>query len=209
MKKLLFLLFSLLAIGAMFQACSDSKTYAEQLADERDAIRKYIEKHKIKVISVQEFEKDTITRCREQGYPGENEYVLFSDGVYMQILNRGTGDSIKDRDEILVRFLEYDIMYDDTTSASNYNLDGYVDSFYYSEDGYSSGGKFVKSWLRYYYYNTYGLDDSSVPSGWLLPIRYIRHGAHVKLIVPSKSGHQYASKYVNPFFYDMRSIRIY
>jgi len=35
MKKLLLLFFSLLAFGYMFQACDNSKTYAEMLDEEK------------------------------------------------------------------------------------------------------------------------------------------------------------------------------
>ena len=38
MKKLLLLFFSLLALGYMFQACDNSKTYAEMLDEEKDAV---------------------------------------------------------------------------------------------------------------------------------------------------------------------------
>lgn len=207
MKKLFFVFISFLVVGALFQACSDSKTYAEMLEDERNAINDYIKLHNIKVISVEEFEKDTITRCYP-AYPSENEYVLFSNGVYMQIVSRGEGDTIKNRDEVLVRFLEYDIMAGDTTYASNYNQDGRVDSFYYTEDGSSAGGKLVDSWLAYVYSTYYSSNNTTVPAGWLVPIRYIKDMARVKLIVPSKMGHTYASQQVYPYFYDMRRYQI-
>lgn len=35
MKKLILLFISLLALGAFFQACDDTKTYAEMLEEER------------------------------------------------------------------------------------------------------------------------------------------------------------------------------
>ena len=42
MKKLVFLFLSLLAAGGIFQACDDSKTYAEMLEDEKNAVNKFI-----------------------------------------------------------------------------------------------------------------------------------------------------------------------
>lgn len=38
MKKLVFLFLSLLTAGSLFQACDDSKTYAEMLEDELSLI---------------------------------------------------------------------------------------------------------------------------------------------------------------------------
>ncbi|NDV66968.1 DUF4827 domain-containing protein [Bacteroides sp. 224] len=212
MKKLLFLFFSLLALGAAFQACSDSKTYAEMLEDERNAINKFIREHNINIISQEEFEKDTITDV------SKNEYVLLSNGVYMQIVDRGTGDTLKSRDEVLVRFIEYDIMESDTTYASNYNVDSSVDAFFYTFNSSTSYGQFatdtsggIESRLAWFYYNYYNISASnlsSVPAGWLAPLRYIKDRAHVKLIVPSKMGHYYGQQYVYPYFYDIRKYQI-
>ena len=89
MKKLVFLFLSLLAAGGIFQACDDSKTYAEMLEDEKNAVNKFIKDKRIQIISQDEFEKnDTVTDLIR------NEYVALSDGVYMQIVDRvGGGDS--------------------------------------------------------------------------------------------------------------------
>lgn len=212
MKKLLFLFFSLLTLGFAFQACSDSKTYAEMLEDEKNAVNKFIRDHNISIISQEEFEKDTMTDV------SKNEYVLLSNGVYMQIVDRGTGDTIKSRDEVLVRFLEYDIMEEDTTYASNYNRDADVDAFFYTFTTNTSYGQFsvdqsgnVESWLAvwYAYASGYSIDYFvSVPAGWLAPLRYIKDKAHVKLIVPSKMGHYYGQQSVYPYFYDIKKYQI-
>ena len=52
MKKLLLLFFSLLAFGYMFQACDNSKTYAEMLDEEKDAVNAFIKKHNIQTLSL-------------------------------------------------------------------------------------------------------------------------------------------------------------
>ena len=57
MKKLVFLFLSLLTAGSLFQACDDSKTYAEMLEDEKNAVSQFIKDSAIHVISVEEFEK--------------------------------------------------------------------------------------------------------------------------------------------------------
>ena len=62
MKKLVFLFLSLLAAGGIFQACDDSKTYAEMLEDEKNAVNKFIKDKRIQIISQEEFEKnDNVT----------------------------------------------------------------------------------------------------------------------------------------------------
>lgn len=114
MKKLVFLFLSLLAAGGIFQACDDSKTYAEMLEDEKNAVNKFIKDKGIRIISQDEFEKnDTVTNLER------NEYVALSDGVYMQIVDRGSAenktDTFANNNEICVRYIEEDIMTRDTT----------------------------------------------------------------------------------------------
>ncbi|KAA6307869.1 hypothetical protein EZS27_040457, partial [termite gut metagenome] len=122
MKKTIWLLAVLLTGGMVFQACDNTQTYAELLEIERKAISEYVKENNIKTISQEEFEKDTVTNV------AGNEYVAFSNGVYMQIVDRGNGEKPKNRDEILVRFIEYDIIAKDTTGASNV-LNPYSESY--------------------------------------------------------------------------------
>ena len=50
---------------------------------------------------------------------------------------------------------------------------------------------------------------SSVPAGWLVALNYIRNGAHVKLIVPSKMGQSDAMRDVHPYYYDLHKLQIW
>lgn len=108
MRKLSMLLLAL--VGAVvFTSCSDSETYADQKKKERSAINSYIAKNGIKVISEDEFFKDSLTDTTK------NEFVLFeSSGVYMQIIRKGCGEKIKDGENatVLCRFTERNLMTD-------------------------------------------------------------------------------------------------
>lgn len=201
MKKLILLFFSLLAVGGIFQACDNSKTYAEMLDDEKDAVNRFIREHGIKVISKDEFEKDTVT--------AENEYVAFSNGVYMHIADRGSenpADTFANGNSVIVRYVEQNMMTNDTT-AVNVFLPGWEDPriysypavFRYVSVGTNVYGVFTEmDYLWSYYYSS-----TAVPAGWLIALPYIRNFAHVKLIVPSKMGHQSAQQSVIPYFYDV------
>lgn len=207
MKKIFFLLVAILSAGFLITSCDNSKTYAEMLEEERDAIEKYVKEHNIKTISLEQFEKDTVTNV------ANNEYVGFSNGIYMQVVNRGDGEKFKSGNILLVRFLEYDIMGGDTTVVSNVDnpyssyLSAYPDAFRYEFNAHSAYGKFVTSggMIAFNMVNTYG---ETVPSGWLLPLQYLKDGAHIKLIVPSKMGHSTAQQYVYPYFYDIRKLQV-
>lgn len=198
MKKIISLFLLSLTCGLVFQACNDSETYAEMLEEEKDAINKFIRKHGIKVITAEEFEKND-----NETDTATNEYVQFSNGVYMQIVDKGTGlDSIRTRDVITVRFVEYDILTEDTTLA-NYTYPQMLDVFDYTVSGTTAYGQFRQG-LLYEAYST-----TKVPEGWLVPLQFVKSGARVKLIVPSKVGHDTAMQYVYPFFYDLRRITVW
>lgn len=199
MKKLVLLFLSLLAFSFAFQACDDSKTYAEMLEEEDDAIAAFIRDNDIQVISQTEFfNNDSTTDV------SKNEYVQLSSGVYMQIVDKGSdnlADTVKNNNEILVRFMEYSIL-DKDTSLSNLNAVETVDAFKYTITSSSIAAIFTQGYM----YSVYG---PSVPAGWLVPLPYVRDMAHVKLIVPSKMGHSTAMQYVYPYFYDIKKYQIY
>lgn len=200
MKKLLLLFFILLAVGFSFQACDDTKTYAEMLEEEDDAIADFINKEGIKVISQTEFfDNDSVTDVEK------NEFVQLSSGVYMQIVDKGSdnpADTVKNNDLVLVRFMEYSLLDKDTT-LSNLTLPYLVDEFKYTASSSSIAGIFIQGLM----YMAYGY--TAVPAGWLVPLPYIRDKAHVRLIVPSKMGHQSAMQYVYPYYYDITKYQIY
>lgn len=92
MKKINFLLVVLAAVLA-FSSCNKTETYADQLERETEAINSFIVKKGIKVISEEQFAKQGNTTDTTK-----NQYVLFPNtGVYMQIVEKGTGEVIKKR----------------------------------------------------------------------------------------------------------------
>ena len=67
MKKLTLFFLSLLALSLGFQACDNSKTYAEMLEEEKDGINDFIKDRNIKVISQSEFyRQDSTTKCKDR-----------------------------------------------------------------------------------------------------------------------------------------------
>ena len=200
MKKLILFLFISLSACLAFQACDDTKTYAEMLEEEDNAIADFIHKEGIKVISQTEFfDNDSTTNVEE------NEFVQLSSGVYMQIVDKGSdnpADTVKNNDLILVRFMEYSLIDQDTT-LSNLNIPYLVDEFKYTVSSSSIAGIFTQGLM----YSGYGY--TAVPAGWLVPLPYVRDRAHVRLIVPSKMGHEGAMQYVYPYYYDITKYQIY
>ena len=205
MKKLTLFFLSLLALSLGFQACDNSKTYAEMLEEEKDGINDFIKDRNIKVISQSEFyRQDSTTKCKDRG-AAVDEYVQLTSGVYMQIVDKGSenkADTVKSNDQVLVRFMEYSILDKDTT-LSNLAAAETVDEFRYTVTSSSIAGTFLQGYMMTYY------SSPAVPAGWLVPLSYVRDMAHVRLIVPSKMGHQTAMQYVYPYYYDIRKYQIW
>ncbi|GAB6975233.1 DUF4827 domain-containing protein [Prevotella falsenii] len=188
-------------------SCRDQDTYADQLERERKAIKAFIVKHNINVISERQFEN--------QGFKTDttkNQYVEFkSTGVYMQIVEEGIGEVLKNGETatVLCRFDETNVAAD-TLQLTNKVLrwDGIVDKMMVTKNSGTFTASFDKasSVLARVYSNT------AVPKGWLVPLPYIKLGritsendklAHVRLIVPSAQGHSHASNKVYACFYDI------
>lgn len=206
MGKIKFILFALAAIFTLM-SCDDTESYADQKKKERAAINSYITKNKIKVISESEFfEQDTTTDV------SKNEYVLFDNtGVYMQIIREGCGEKLKDGETatVLCRFTEWNLLTDSLQLTNDIlGLASQVDKMSVKNISGTFKASFVAgSSVMCTMYGT-----TSVPSGWLVPLTYIKLGrpsnpdeeiAKVKLIVPHTQGHQYATSGVYPCLYEI------
>lgn len=206
MKKLGVLLMMAVGLGMSFQSCDDSKTYAELKEEEREAIKRYIELNNIKVISEEEFQKQDSTTSLS-----DNEYVLFEEsGVYMQVVERGDGEVLADgRYEILTRYWELVINEDGTADTISSNMNGnyypHPDEFKLTKTANSLSASFVGSGGAMYQRHR----SASVPSGWLLPLNYLKVGrtisgrSKVNLIVPHSRGTSTASSQVVPCSYEI------
>ena len=205
MKKLGILWMMFLGLGFYLQSCNNGKTYAEMKEEEREAIKRFIEVNDIKVINENQFaSQDSTTNL------AENEYVLFSEsGVYMQVIERGKGELLENgRHEILVRYVEEQIVEDGTTDTLSLNtmanLYAHPDEFILTKQDNSLSASFNANGAMY---DTHG--SAYVPSGWLLPLNYLKVGreisarSKIRLIVPHSEGTSTASSQVVPCFYEI------
>ena len=205
MKKLGILLMMVFGLGLAFQSCNNGKTYAEMKEDEREAIQRFIEKNEIKVIDEDQFaEQDSMTNV------AANEYVLFEEsGVYMQVVERGNGELLEDgRHELLVRYVEERIVEDGTADTLSLNtvsnMYPYPDEFILTKDKNSMSASFSTSGAM-----SEAHSSAYVPSGWLLPLNYLKVGreisarSKIKLILPHSQGTATASGQVFPCYYEI------
>lgn len=200
-KKTTRLLLAALAVVA-FASCDDYETYGDKKEKEQDAIEAYISANGINVIGESQFHSQGDSTSVEK-----NEYVyLDNSGVYMQIVRRGCGSQIEEDKQVnvLCRYYEYNILDNAMQTRNDYNNRTF-DKMSVVRQGATYSATFASGVM----YSTYG---SSVPSGWLVPLPYIKIGrqdtpgeeiARVKLIVPHSQGQTYASQNVYPCFYDI------
>lgn len=212
-------LLAIFALTTGFVACDDDDdSYAELRETERKLVNNLLSNGltitnsegltllhvaPIKVISQEEFEKDTITDV------SLNEYVSFTgSGLYMQIVRRGTGEVLKQGESapVLCRYLEYNLAGDSIQTTNRDLLSATTPDVMNVTNSYGTlSGTFQSGIMRSYY-------GSSVPSAWLTPLQYIRLGrqndsqneiALVRIIAPSSVGHSSQSSYVYPCFYEI------
>lgn len=230
MKKIN-LLFAALCVAAFcLQSCNDNKTYAERVEEQTDAINSWIASHGYEIISEKQFySQDTTTT--------ENQFVLFEDnGVYMNIVEKGEGEStLKDGSySILSRYFEIAVQSQDEMFAVGDTLSGNIalqnypafnmynsgwslpdhmlrpDEYRLTIDNSSYSASFLSGMMSMVYANA-GYDQISVPTGWLVPLKYIKPTrttssekvARVRLIVPHEQGTSLASYYVYPCYYEI------
>lgn len=206
-------------------ACHDEDTYAELRKTEKAQIANFIqhgtkvidkengktilEVDPIKVISESEFfANDTTTNVEE------NEYVLLAgSGVYMQIIRKGVGERLQDDENcsVLCRYTELNIA-SDTIQSSN-TLAATTEEKYERMNVRKANGlitaEFTVTEPLGIMYTLYG---SSVPSGWIHPLQFIKLGrqnseegevAKVRIIVPSTEGQRDALNNIYPCFYEI------
>lgn len=193
-------------LAVVLYSCDDYETYAEQKEKEKNHINDFIKDQGINVISKATFEANGQTTDT-----AKNEFVLFEDkGVYMQIVRKGVGEPMADgdREEVLSRYLEYNIADGDTISGNLYAFT--PDKFTCERKGDTFSASFTQGYM-------YGIYGSAVPKGWLLPLSYVSisripdaegfQGAKVRLIVPHSEGTSTAAQYVYPTYYEISYMR--
>ncbi|MDO4171620.1 MAG: DUF4827 domain-containing protein [Prevotellaceae bacterium] len=210
MNKTLYIICSIMLAMMSLVSCSETETYAEQKEREESSISRYIVKYGINAISEDQFRAQGETTSVEK-----NEYVFFkSTGIYMQIINKGCGEKLKNNEsaEVLCRFKEYNINGDSlqlTNSDSFYTATA-VDKMAVR----NTSGTFSASFIYGIMLNQYR--SAQVPAGWLVPLTYINIGrpksadeeiAHVKIIVPHDKGQAYATTNVYACEYDIHYMR--
>ena len=153
----------------------NQNSYSAKRKAEDKLIADFIERQHINVI----YEEPEDTPWGEKDYLKVPGY----DGLYFHLDAPGDPSyTVKERDKIYVRYIRYTLdAIADTASYMNTSEQAYPTMF------------------------TYSSYETSVPNGWLIAVKYMKHsGASCKIICPSKQGLDTEKNSVTPYGYDMK-----
>ena len=185
--KQAFMLFGAMVCVMSASSCSDSKSYAEQLADERVATNLFLSQQRV----VNEIPADTIF---ETG-PDAPYYRLDEDGnVYMQVItNTGKENRPKTDDIIYFRYMRYNIISWCVTGGD--------------VDPVGNANNMVNA-STYFMYNNYQVDASlQYGQGIQLPMQFVGVGSEVNLVIKSQMGLSDEIADVQPYHWNIRYIK--
>ena len=186
--KFKFVLLSLVAVVCCTSSCSDNKSYAEQLADERVAVNLFLAGKKV----INEIPADSILQTgKDAPY-----YRIDENGnVYLQVIsNTGLDQRPKTDELIYFRYMRFNIVdwcvngEDDITLVGNMND--------------------MNNPTTYFLYDNYSVDVSSqYGEGIQLPLKFVGMGAEVNVIIRSQVGISDEIAAVQPYHWHIRYYR--
>lgn len=189
MKRVNYIIISLIGLILMTASCNKRKTYAELLKDESKAIDKFISKNKLVILK--EFPKNG-------QFTDKEFYKDPATGVYYNIVETGdtTNYKLKLGDEVHVRFrgLKYFSTSNDSTEYENMDpiRSPWPETLIYR------GPANVETMSLY----------STTTAGWVVPLSHIGHNGRVKMIIPFTWGSQSDQAAYTPTYYDVVTYRL-
>lgn len=186
-KGKMMLLFGAMVSVLAMSSCSDSKSYAEQLADERVATNLFLSQKRV----VNEIPADTIF---ETGINAPY-YKLDEDGnVYMQVVtNTGLENRPKTDDIVYFRYMRFNII---SWCVTNGDV-----------SGVGNGNNMVNS-STYFMYNNYQVSTSiQYGQGIQLPLQFVGVGSEVNLVIKSQYGLSDEIADVQPYHWNIRYLK--
>ncbi len=181
MKKIHWLILSIIAISITFASCDKQKSYADRLRDEIKIIDNFIAKNGIIVLD--KIPQDTIFKTNEF-------YKDPATGVYIQIIDKGNS-SVKAElgEEIYIRYDGYKIISSENDSVTHSSMQATSPSTLIYRGPVTLSNKDA-------------LYSSTTPA-WVVPLSFIGHLGRVKMIVPFNMGAQAERLNYHTTYYDL------
>ena len=176
------------AMGVATFSCKDSKSYAELLTQENQAVNLYLVDQRVTNTI------PTDTTFEFETGPDAPYYRLDEDGnMYMQVLDPGTpGNYVKDDEVIYFRFMRYNLYY-------------YSDGTLPSGEGNDADMTYSNSWFRF---KNFSIQSSyQWGSGVQQPLYYLPVDAEVNIVIKSQYGLTSETTQVIPYLFHIRYYR--
>ena len=171
MRKLFGSIAVLLVFVLGFTACESSFNYSNLLKQEEKLIADYMKRNNY--VLLDKFPEDSVF--------AENEFYHYPDGIYFQLVEKGSGDTAQVFDKLVLRY-----------KKSTLDYDAVVEDFWTTQD------------RPYPNEVVYGSLTGSC-EGWYYAIQAMkRSDAHARFIVPSKLGFSTDQNSVTPYIYEMK-----
>lgn len=194
MKRIYYYL-PILLIGftAVLSSCSDSKTYAQLLDDEKKAIKNFIsltndslkfsETINVSAAQLEEYTAQASWDSIDNKHFELNKWYKFEDGLYMRINSFGdTSQMFKSRDGVVIRYWDtYNLL--TYTGSDSKKINNLADDSYW----------LIDPWTVNY--------SGQFGTGIAFPIRFLGDKGEVSLIIPSKLGTTNDAQAVVPYYY--------
>jgi hypothetical protein len=177
--------FILLATLFFLVACSDGKTYVEMLEDERNAISQYIAVNNYQILNT--FPIDTVFQS--------NEFFLAENGLYLNIIKKGTPTVYKDGEKITLRLKTLQLFSIEETAYHKEDNEAMSLTYLYNyPTNYQEGNNSV-------FYSQYEI----ICEGSVYPLikKYVGYEGAAKMIIPSKIGNSYCKSQVWPMYVEI------
>ena len=199
MKKQI--IFTLIICAIAGFSCKKGESMSEKRAKERAAIAKYIADNDLQITEADNIPDDAVS--------GENEYYRLPSGLYIQILEKGTGEKPKTGDVVTFRYYTFNLSNDTLVKAmSSDETMNVINSSYAVEYKYGNGS-ISNCTESEYYYHSYIRNDAYIIKGIQEAIGHLKYGGAAYLIVPSSIGCTEAQSDIQALRYEIRHIKIW
>ncbi|WP_165157756.1 DUF4827 family protein [Parabacteroides sp. ZJ-118] len=174
-------------------SCSKTKSYTDMLKDEKKAIERLIDENDFEILK--DFPEDSVFK--------ENQFVELENGVYLNIIDKGTNQRAKYGTKMLYRCVvsyPMDSAYIWSTAYCLWSIDNTIrpnygphsngtDPYPFTYGDYASSASMEKQYL--------------ISEGLQEPLKYVGDKAKVKLIVPFKRGTYVDQGKGQPVYYEI------
>lgn len=218
MKKLIFPIFTLLALAFLTSSCDDSKSYAELLADENKAVNDFLVRHHVvnripadsvfisrREIAEKIFKESGETADSDEAYEQSIVEIMASldkdpskdapyyridddSNVYMQVISYGTDEKPKKDDRVYFRFTRYNMFYYVVGGDNTLIGSGNADSM-------NSQSTF------FLFENTSVSESTQYGTGIQRPLYFLGYNSKINIVIKSQAGPESDMSYVVPYLY--------